>query len=147
MGGASGVVQAGGASGMPPVDSATCSYHSDPNACGTCTQTLTAFCHGPCFTLHDFKCVDPAGVVSLQIERGCGYRRVTHRGDVGDVWGEIYNESNGQLVYAWNNGRRSAGCYDALSAGTEPVCDAWQTLTCADLEPRDAAVSDASDAK
>jgi hypothetical protein len=147
MGGAGGVVQAGGASGMAQVDSGTCSFHSNPADCGTCTLTLTVFCNGLCDTLGDVRCREPAGLVSQQIERGCGYRRVTYHGDVGDAWGEIYSESTGTLVYAWNNGRRSAGCVDALGAGVEPACEAWHATTCADLEPRDAGVSDAGDAE
>lgn len=40
-----------------------------------------------------------------------------------------------------------AAAPQGASTGAEPACDAWHAMTCADLEPRDAGIGDASDAE
>jgi hypothetical protein len=121
-----GATPGGGTSGV----TGACSYHDNRNECGTCTKTLAEFCAATCSTLRDLKCF--GGVILDTIQRGCGVVIVTHRGDVGDVWGEGYDEATGALIYAFNNGRLSFGCRDAWTAGAVPECD-FREVACDDL--------------
>jgi hypothetical protein len=78
-----------------------------------------------------WTCLTPqGGIVTEQIDEGCGYVRFSYVGDVSDSWGRIYDQVGGQLIYLWNNGRLSFGCTDSIRAGQEPTCETWTPKVC-----------------
>jgi hypothetical protein len=112
-------------------------FSSNRNDCRLCVQSLDDYCaHGAraCVPLEQWTCRGNVGIVNEVIQRGCGYVHVSYYGDVGDEWGQIFDETTGKVVYVWNNGRLSSGCTDAVQAGTmTPPCAGAATITCAEL--------------
>ncbi len=102
------------------------------DACGECVETLADYCSrtpASCYTLESVTCRSP-GIVQESVEEGCGFVRFSYSGDVGDQWGRVYDAESGALVYVWDNGRRSAGCVDAVRSGQAPSCDDWTQRPC-----------------
>jgi hypothetical protein len=127
----------GGDAGNPP--DACDEYDPTNSECGACTQTLDEFCDMPdeCDLMATPMCQE--GVYTQSVEQGCGLLKVTWFGDVGDagttIWridqnfGGAPSSLTGNLVYLWNNGKRSAGCLPEMTVGTEPLCNDWAS-TC-----------------
>jgi hypothetical protein len=90
--------------------------------CGTCIQTLDEYCTEPdtCYLMEEPACF---GVWT--VDEGCGLIRISWEGDVSDRGMRIYNADSRELVYMWDNGQRSAGCYPDTRVGEEPSCDTW----------------------
>lgn len=106
--------------------------------CGVCEQTPEEYCMEPdtCQLMGAPGCQN--GVLTQEVEEGCGFIKATWQGDVGDegvtIWkvtsglGGASSIVGGELVYLWDNGKLSSGCGPDTTVGVEPDCDEWASV-------------------
>lgn len=131
----SGGAAIGGAGGAS--ESACGRFDPSNSDCGVCEQSLEEYCSEPDACQLQATPTCRVGLVSQQVEVGCGFIKVSWQGDVGDagvsIWalsdsmGGAHSLDSGELVYAWSNGRLSSGCRPETTVGIEPECDDWST--------------------
>ena len=93
--------------------------------CGTCDLSVEEYCsHYDC-SLPSAPMCGIDFVIDTTLEQGCGFIRLTQRGDVGDRWGQVWNQATEEVVYVWHNGKLSTGCAPDTHGGDMPECSTW----------------------